>query len=76
MNQPRDENPTNCDVARLSGLGIATVSRVLNSPEQATLETREEFLRVIEDLGYVPKTEARPRHPEHVQDQRISLEWR
>ena len=61
MNLPRDENPTIYDVARLSGLSIATVSRVLNSPEQVTLETREKVLKVIDELGFVPKAEARAR---------------
>jgi LacI family transcriptional regulator len=42
-------------------LSIATVSRVLNSPELVKLETREKILKVIEELGYVPKAEARAR---------------
>jgi DNA-binding LacI/PurR family transcriptional regulator len=61
MNLPREENPTIYDVARQSGLSIATVSRVLNSPQQVTLETREKVLKVIDDLGYVPRAEARAR---------------
>jgi DNA-binding LacI/PurR family transcriptional regulator len=61
MNLPREENPTIYDVARLSGSSIATVSRVLNSPEQVTPETRERVLKVIDDLGYVPRAEARAR---------------
>ena len=61
MNVPRDGNPTIYDVARLSGLSIATVSRVLNSPEQVTPETREKVLKVIDELGYVPRAEARAR---------------
>jgi DNA-binding LacI/PurR family transcriptional regulator len=61
MNFASDESPTIYDVARQSGLSIATVSRVLNSPEQVTSETREKVLRVIDELGYVPKAEARAR---------------
>jgi DNA-binding LacI/PurR family transcriptional regulator len=61
MNFARDESPTIYDVARLSGLSIATVSRVLNSPEQVTSETRDKVLKVIDELGYVPKAEARAR---------------
>jgi DNA-binding LacI/PurR family transcriptional regulator len=61
MHLPRNENPTIYDVARLSGLSIATVSRVLNSPEQVTMETREKVLKVIDELGYVPRAEARAR---------------
>ena len=48
-------------MARHSRLSIATVSRVLNSPKQVTLETRERALKVIDELGYVPKAEARAR---------------
>ena len=61
MNLARDESPTIYDVARLSGLSIATVSRVLNSPEQVTPETRDKVLKVIDELGYVPRAEARAR---------------
>ena len=42
-------------------MSIATVSRVLNSPHQVTLETREKVLKVIDELGFVPKAEARAR---------------
>jgi DNA-binding LacI/PurR family transcriptional regulator len=61
MNIARNELPTIYDVARLSGLSIATVSRVLNSPEQVTPETRDKVLKVIDELGYVPRAEARAR---------------
>ncbi len=61
MNLHHDGNPTIYDVARHSQLGIATVSRVLNSPDQVKLETRERVLRAIDELGFVPKAEARAR---------------
>lgn len=55
------ESPTIYDVARHAESSIATVSRVLNSPDQVTLETRERVLRAIDELGFVPKAEARAR---------------
>lgn len=61
MNLHQGENATIYDVARQSQLSIATVSRVLNSPDQVKLETRERVLRAIDELGFVPKAEARAR---------------
>jgi DNA-binding LacI/PurR family transcriptional regulator len=61
MNLYQGENPTIYDVARQSQLSIATISRVLNSPHQVKLETRERVLRAIDELGFVPKAEARAR---------------
>jgi len=61
MNLHRIENPTIYDVARHSNSSIATVSRVLNSPGQVALETRERVLKAIDELGFVPKAEARAR---------------
>lgn len=61
MSVHRDENPTIYDVARQSQLSIATVSRVLNSPNQVKRETRERVLKAIDELGFIPKAEARAR---------------
>ena len=61
MSQKTEENPTIYDVARHSQLSIATVSRVLNSPGQVAFETRERVLKVIDELGFIPKAEARAR---------------
>jgi DNA-binding LacI/PurR family transcriptional regulator len=61
MNNAREENPTIYDVARLAGLSIATVSRVINSPEQVNEVTKNKVLRIIDELGYIPKAEARAR---------------
>ena len=49
------------DVAELSGFSIATVSRVLNSPERVREKTREKILVAIDTLGFEPKTDARER---------------
>jgi LacI family transcriptional regulator len=54
-------NVTIYDVARKVGVSIATVSRVLNSPQQVNESTRQQVLAAIDDLGYVPKVEAMTR---------------
>jgi DNA-binding LacI/PurR family transcriptional regulator len=61
MRPIRDSSPTIYDVASLSGLSIATVSRVLNSPERVNEATRSKVMAAIDQLGYVPKAEARAR---------------
>jgi len=57
----RNRPSTIYDVARQSGLSITTVSRCLNNPEKVNAETRQRVLKAIEDLGFVPKAEARAR---------------
>lgn len=54
-------NPTIYDVARQAGVSITTVSRVLNSPQRVNTATHERVLEAIDQLGYVPKVEARAR---------------
>lgn len=49
------------DVADKAGVSIATVSRVVNSPEKVNPDTRSKVLTVIDQLGYVPKAEAAAR---------------
>lgn len=49
------------DVADKAGVSIATVSRVVNSPEKVNPDTRTKVLTVIDQLGYVPKAEAAAR---------------
>lgn len=51
-------NPTIYDVAKEAGVGIGTVSRVLNASEQVNPETRARVLAAIDALGFVPKFEA------------------
>lgn len=46
------------DVAKEAGVGIGTVSRVLNASEQVNPETRARVLAAIDALGFVPKFEA------------------
>jgi DNA-binding LacI/PurR family transcriptional regulator len=61
MRRSRETPPTIYDVASLAGLSISTVSRVLNSPGQVNEATRAKVLAAIDQLGYVPKAEARAR---------------
>jgi len=51
-------NATIYDVSELAQVSIATVSRVLNSPDQVRKETRSRVIAAIDELGFVPKFEA------------------
>ncbi|GMA27747.1 LacI family DNA-binding transcriptional regulator [Arenivirga flava] len=51
--------PTVYDVAERAGVSIATVSRVLRTPEAVKQSTRERVLAVVQELGYVPSASAR-----------------
>lgn len=42
------------DIAKLSGVSIKTVSRVLNHSDQVRQETKEKVLKVIREQGYQP----------------------
>ena len=47
------------DVARVAGVGIGTISRVLNSSAQVSRETRARVLDAIRRLGFRPNAQAR-----------------
>lgn len=51
--------PTIRDVARRAGVGVGTVSRVLNSKGHVSNATREKVLRAVEELNYQPNNLAR-----------------
>lgn len=51
--------PTVYDVADHAGVSIATVSRVLRSPDAVRATTRERVLEAVRFLGYVPSASAR-----------------
>jgi LacI family transcriptional regulator len=61
MTPSRTASPTIYDVASLAGLSIATVSRVINTPDRVSPDTRSRVLAAIDQLGFVPKAEARAR---------------
>ena len=52
-------NATIKDIARLSGVGISTVSRVLNGSGSASKETKEKVMEAVRELNYVPNGNAR-----------------
>lgn len=51
-------SPTIYDVAAKAGVSISTVSLALNAPSRVRGETLERIHHAIDDLGFVPKTEA------------------
>jgi LacI family transcriptional regulator len=62
---PTLRKPTIYDVAKHAGVSITTVSRMLNAPDKVNSVTREKVLAVIDELGFVPKAEARARAMQH-----------
>lgn len=52
-------SPTIRDVAREAGVGIGTVSRVLNGSPNVSAATRDRILAVVERLDYQPNVAAR-----------------
>src|SRR4051812_16036385 len=51
--------PTIYDIARRAGVGIATVSRVLNGSTRVTAATRDAVKRAMDDVGFRPNRAAR-----------------
>ena len=51
--------PTIYDVARVAGVSIASVSRVLNGRRNPRAETKDRVLQAVTDLGFVPDGAAR-----------------
>jgi len=47
------------DIARLSGCGVATVSRVLNDHPDVSDETRRKVMAVVEEQGFQPNNNAK-----------------
>ena len=46
------------DIAKISGVGVSTVSRVLNNHPDVKESTRERVLAVIRESNYVPNNSA------------------
>lgn len=47
------------DIARLAGVGVSTVSRVINNHPDVREDTRLKVQKVIEEAGYIPNNSAR-----------------
>lgn len=47
------------DVARIAGVSIATVSRVVNNGPKVGDKTRAKVLKIMEEIGYTPNANAR-----------------
>jgi len=56
---PEKKSPTIYDVAKLSGVSISTISRVLNAPDKVNSETHKRVMHAIDQLGFIPRAEAR-----------------
>jgi DNA-binding LacI/PurR family transcriptional regulator len=57
----KKKSPTIYDVAKLSGVSISTISRVLNAPDKVNSETHKRVMNAIDQLGFIPRAEARAR---------------
>ncbi|MDP1546632.1 MAG: LacI family DNA-binding transcriptional regulator [Anaerolineales bacterium] len=55
------KSPTIYDVAKISGVSISTISRVLNAPDKVNPETHKRVMDAIDQLGFVPRADARAR---------------
>lgn len=47
------------DIAKICGVGVATVSRALNNHPDINPETKERIMEVVEQYGFVPNNSAR-----------------
>ncbi|WPC41568.1 LacI family DNA-binding transcriptional regulator [Clostridium sp. JS66] len=47
------------DISRISGVGVSTVSRVLNNHPDVKEETRKRVLKIIQNVNYIPNNSAR-----------------
>ncbi len=61
MTQPKKQPPTIYDVARMAGVSISTVSRVLNMTTPVSEKTRMAVMNAVDELDFIPKVDARER---------------
>ncbi|MDZ4765149.1 MAG: LacI family DNA-binding transcriptional regulator [Chloroflexota bacterium] len=55
---PYSNDLTIIDIAKLSGVSISTVSRILNGREEVAPATRARVQRIIDEVGYQPHAQA------------------
>jgi len=59
MDEAAGNSKTTCiDVARMAGVGVGTVSRVINHPERVSQKLRDRVMRVVQATGYRPSSAA------------------
>lgn len=54
-----EENTNIRDVAKIAGVSVSTVSRVLNNHPDVSPATREKVLKIINEQSYIPNNSAR-----------------
>ena len=47
------------DIAKIAGVGVSTVSRVINNHPDVKYETRQRILEIIRENNYIPNNSAR-----------------
>ncbi|MFZ5966429.1 MAG: LacI family DNA-binding transcriptional regulator [Bacillota bacterium] len=47
------------DIAKIAGVGVSTVSRVINNHPDVKGETRERIMKIISEYNYIPNNSAR-----------------
>jgi LacI family transcriptional regulator len=47
------------DIAKIAGVGVSTVSRVINNHPDVKAQTREKVLQIVEEYNYIPNNSAR-----------------
>ena len=64
MSENKKKRTTIEDVARDSGVSIATVSRIINNKDTVSGDTREKVLSSMEKLGFVPRSVSQSQEPD------------
>ena len=55
----KKKSPTIIDVAKLAGVSVSTVSRVINNSSRISTKTSKKVMEVIQKLKYKPNNIAR-----------------
>ena len=46
-------------IARMAGVSVATVSKIMNNYKDVSEETKQRVLRIMEETGYKPSSSAK-----------------
>lgn len=58
-NRQQVGKPSIRSLAKATGYSVATISRVINNSDLVTEKTREQVLKAIQEVGYIPNSAAR-----------------